>query len=102
MIGIEDPLREGIRDVVELVTKQSGITVVMCTGDAEETAKAIATNAGILTPELAQHRYACMTGSKFEEMTMGLIPDPMKIDEYKAQGKEEDCPKVVKDIKAFR
>lgn len=83
LFGIEDPLREGIREAVEICTQKSGITVVMCTGDAMETARAIALNAGILTPEQADskmHPNACMEGSTFEEMTCGLIADPALID----------------------
>lgn len=34
LFGIEDPLRNGIKEAVDTCTKKSGITVVMCTGDA--------------------------------------------------------------------
>ena len=50
IFGIEDPLRPGINEAVQTCHK-AGITVVMCTGDNLETAKAISINAGILTPE---------------------------------------------------
>jgi Ca2+-transporting ATPase len=47
--GIEDPLREGVR---EAVTKchRAGVTVKMCTGDNVLTARSIATQCGIFTP----------------------------------------------------
>lgn len=47
--GIEDPLREGVR---ESVTKchNAGVTVKMCTGDNVLTARSIASQCGIFTP----------------------------------------------------
>ncbi len=40
MVGIIDPLREGVRDAVEVLLS-SGVALKMITGDAEETAVAI-------------------------------------------------------------
>lgn len=47
VFGLQDPLRDTIRGSVEQV-EAAGITVIMCTGDNLETAKAISKNAGIL------------------------------------------------------
>ncbi|KZT01381.1 calcium-translocating P-type ATPase [Laetiporus sulphureus 93-53] len=49
IVGIEDPLREGVRDAVADCHK-AGVTVKMCTGDNILTAKSIAQQCGILTP----------------------------------------------------
>ena len=46
--GIEDPLREGVRDAV-LKCHRAGVTVKMCTGDNVLTARSIATQCGIFT-----------------------------------------------------
>ena len=40
MVGIIDPLREGVRESVEILLS-SGVGLKMVTGDAEETALAI-------------------------------------------------------------
>ena len=48
IFGIIDPLREGVRAAVE-TCDLAGVTVVMCTGDNIDTAKAISKNAGIVT-----------------------------------------------------
>lgn len=40
MVGIIDPLREGVREAVEVLLS-SGVALKMITGDAEETAVAI-------------------------------------------------------------
>jgi Ca2+-transporting ATPase len=47
--GIEDPLREGVRDAV-LKCQRAGVSVKMCTGDNVLTARSIATQCGIFTP----------------------------------------------------
>jgi len=49
IVGIEDPLREGVRDAVAKCT-HAGVTVKMCTGDNVLTARSIATQCGIFTP----------------------------------------------------
>jgi P-type Ca2+ transporter type 2C len=46
--GIEDPLREGVRDAVAKCN-QAGVTVKMCTGDNVLTARSIAAQCGIFT-----------------------------------------------------
>ena len=48
IVGIQDPLREGVRQAVETCQK-AGVTVRMVTGDNVVTAKAIATDCGIYT-----------------------------------------------------
>ena len=57
IIGIQDPLRDGIPEAVGRC-KKSGITVRMVTGDNLDTARAIAKNAGILTEIEAANKYA--------------------------------------------
>ena len=46
--GIEDPLREGVREAV-IKCHRAGVTVKMCTGDNVLTARSIATQCGIFT-----------------------------------------------------
>ncbi|KAG9300428.1 hypothetical protein G9A89_010053 [Geosiphon pyriformis] len=48
IVGIEDPLREGVREAVE-ECKKAGVVVRMVTGDNVLTAKSIATQCGIYT-----------------------------------------------------
>lgn len=45
--GMMDPPRKEIKTVIQTVTEQSGMKVVMITGDYVETAKAVATEVGI-------------------------------------------------------
>ncbi|KAK2460984.1 hypothetical protein APHAL10511_007454 [Amanita phalloides] len=49
IVGIEDPLREGVREAVFKCHK-AGVTVKMCTGDNILTARSIASQCGIYTP----------------------------------------------------
>jgi Ca2+-transporting ATPase len=50
LMGIIDPPREGVKDAIR-ICKEMGVRVVMITGDAKETAVAIAENLGILRAE---------------------------------------------------
>jgi Ca2+-transporting ATPase len=47
--GIEDPLRPGVAEAVEMCRK-AGVSVKMCTGDNVLTARSIASQCGIYTP----------------------------------------------------
>jgi Ca2+-transporting ATPase len=49
IIGIEDKLREGVRDAI-LNCQRAGVSVKMCTGDNALTARSIARQCGIFTP----------------------------------------------------
>ncbi|KAI0477499.1 hypothetical protein GGR56DRAFT_673872 [Xylariaceae sp. FL0804] len=50
MVGIQDPLREGVPDAVRLC-QSAGVVVRMVTGDNKLTAQAIAKECGILQPD---------------------------------------------------
>ena len=71
IVGIQDPLRDGVPQAVGRC-KRSGITVRMVTGDNLTTARAIAKNAGILSPRESQNEFACMEGKFFREEVGGL------------------------------
>jgi len=66
MVGIKDPLREGIKEAV-LQCHEGGVTVRMVTGDNKKTAIAIAKEAGILDPEWepSEGDYTVMEGKEF-------------------------------------
>ena len=49
IVGIEDPLRPGVRDAVSDCAG-AGVTIKMCTGDNALTARSIASQCGIYTP----------------------------------------------------
>jgi magnesium-transporting ATPase (P-type) len=50
----------------------------MVTGDNLDTAKAIALEAGLITPAQAEQQYTCMEGKEFRELCGGLkrLEDP--------------------------
>ncbi|KAJ3632087.1 hypothetical protein Zmor_022114 [Zophobas morio] len=62
-VGIIDPPRDGVSDAIKLA-KKAGIKVVMITGDHPLTAKVIADQLGILTPN-----GAVMTGDELNQIT---------------------------------
>jgi Ca2+-transporting ATPase len=69
LVGIQDPLRPGVKESVEAFRK-AGVFVRMITGDNVVTARAIARNAGILTKGGMS-----MEGPEFRKLT------PEKLDE---------------------
>ena len=74
LIGIyalQDPLRDEVVRSVRICHK-AGINVRMVTGDNIDTAKAIALEAGILTKDQMNRKYACMDGKTFREACGGL------------------------------
>ncbi|KAI8869032.1 calcium-translocating P-type ATPase [Ramicandelaber brevisporus] len=65
LFGIEDPLRDGVPEAVALCQK-AGVQVRMVTGDNIMTAKAIAGQCGIYTPD---NGGIAMTGPQFRQLT---------------------------------
>lgn len=74
MVGIKDPLREGITEAVRLCHR-GGVTVRMVTGDNKKTAIAIAKEAGILPEDWQASEGDCtvMEGREFREFVGGLV-----------------------------
>jgi magnesium-transporting ATPase (P-type) len=72
IVGLVDPLRKDVKEAVK-IAKNAGITVRMITGDNVKTAKAIATECGILTTN-----GVCLEGPDFRKLKPkeldGLLP----------------------------
>jgi len=68
IVGIQDPLRKGVRDSV-LQCQRAGVTIRMVTGDNITTARAIARNCNILTPENFAESGRAMEGPQFRKLT---------------------------------
>nr|ACC91880.2 plasma membrane Ca++ transporting ATPase 4 variant x/b [Mus musculus] len=64
VVGIEDPVRPEVPDAIAKC-KRAGITVRMVTGDNVNTARAIATKCGILTPK---DDFLCLEGKEFNSL----------------------------------
>jgi len=79
LFGIQDPLRDTVKDSVNRV-KAAGIKVIMCTGDNIDTATAISKDAGIVTEEniLANPTWSRMIGEDFRAAvgTIRKVADP--------------------------
>ncbi|XP_027631822.1 plasma membrane calcium-transporting ATPase 4 isoform X4 [Tupaia chinensis] len=64
VVGIEDPVRPEVPEAIAKC-KRAGITVRMVTGDNVNTARAIATKCGILTPG---EDFLCLEGKEFNRL----------------------------------
>lgn len=64
MVGIMDPPRDGVRESIEVLRK-SGVEVKMITGDAAETARAIASRIGL---DLVAK--SCLSGDEIDRMSI--------------------------------
>lgn len=64
VVGIEDPVRPEVPDAIAKC-KRAGITVRMVTGDNVNTARAIATKCGIITPG---DEFLCLEGKEFNRL----------------------------------
>ena len=93
MVGIKDPLRDGIADAVARCG-EGGVRVRMVTGDNKITAIAIAKEAGILPEEWEPTEGDCtvMEGKEFREFVGGLVNE----------GTEEEPDETVGNMENFR
>lgn len=102
IIGIEDPLRDGVKKAV-LTCKRAGIIVRMVTGDDIEYAKSIAVQSGIISREELDpasdnyKQYACMLGIDFAKYVGGLVkePDPDDPEKTKERVKDQEMFKAI-------
>ncbi|KAF8038331.1 hypothetical protein BT93_B0996 [Corymbia citriodora subsp. variegata] len=68
IVGIKDPCRPGVKNAVKACTL-AGVAIKMITGDNAFTAKAIATECGILGPDIENHGIEVVEGSEFRNYT---------------------------------
>jgi Ca2+ transporting ATPase len=98
IFALQDPLRE---EIVESAKQchNAGINIRMVTGDNLDTAKAIAIEAGIITPEQAEEEYVCMEGKQFRESCGGLVKlnDPSEGGRLKEEIGNKGMFRIVKD-----
>lgn len=64
-VGMADPVREGVREAVE-VCHNAGVNVIMVTGDVALTAQKVAEETGIID-DLSPNQF--LTGAEFEELS---------------------------------
>uniref|UniRef100_A0A1D1Y7D9 Calcium-transporting ATPase n=1 Tax=Anthurium amnicola TaxID=1678845 RepID=A0A1D1Y7D9_9ARAE len=93
LVGIQDPLRPGVKESVEAFRK-AGVTVRMITGDNLVTASAIARSAGILT-----QGGSAMTGPEFRKKTPEELKEIVPRLQVLARSSPTDKTIVVKWLK---
>jgi Ca2+-transporting ATPase len=95
IVGIQDPLREGVHEAVESCQK-AGVVVRMVTGDNLVTAKAIATDCGIFTPG-----GIAMEGPAFRKLSKKQMDQVIPSLQVLARSSPEDKRILVKRLKVL-
>jgi P-type Ca2+ transporter type 2C len=93
LVGLADPLRAGVPAAVSQA-QQAGVRVLMLTGDHPDTARAIATQAGLRRPEVV------MTGDELGRLDdAGWARAAAEVDVF-ARVRPEDKLRLVRALKA--
>lgn len=93
VVGIQDPLRDDVKDAVEACQK-AGIVVRMVTGDNVWTARVIALECGILSPN-----GLVMEGSTFRALSESQLVDVIPRLQVLARSSPEDKRMLVEHLK---
>jgi P-type Ca2+ transporter type 2C len=93
IVGIQDPLREGVKEAVQ-TCKNAGVRVRMVTGDNLITARAIAGECGIYTPD-----GVVMEGPAFRKLSKKDMDEVIPSLQVLARSSPEDKRKLVKRLK---
>jgi Ca2+ transporting ATPase len=107
IVGIEDPLRDGVKEAVQICQK-AGITVRMVTGDNIDYAKSIAVQSGIIRQEELDpthpdfKKYSCMLGVDFAKEVGGLTKEIDPDDPEKSKDKVVNPDKFAEISKDLR
>ena len=96
IVGIQDPLREGVSDAVRACQK-AGVFVRMVTGDNMLTARAIAQECGIYHPESGE----VMEGPTFRKLSKAEMNDVLPRLQVLARSSPEDKRILVSRLKAM-
>ncbi|KAF9514593.1 hypothetical protein BS47DRAFT_1392337 [Hydnum rufescens UP504] len=95
IVGIEDPLRAGVREAV-LDCQRAGVAVKMCTGDNVLTARSIATQCGIYTSG-----GIIMEGPAFRQLSDSALFEIVPRLQVLARSSPEDKKILVAKLKAL-
>mmetsp|Transcript_20340 Transcript_20340/g.19315 ORF Transcript_20340/g.19315 Transcript_20340/m.19315 type:complete len:104 (-) Transcript_20340:636-947(-) len=71
VFGIEDPLRDGIEEVIKRC-KEGGVTLRLITNDNFYTARGVALKVGIIDKNMGREEHVCIDGGIFREYVGGF------------------------------
>ncbi|BDA78024.1 ATPase [Leptospira kobayashii] len=93
LVGFEDPIRDSIPDAVRMA-KEAGIKVIMITGDSGETAKSIARQIGLESPDFV------ITGAEIKKMDEALFQEKILRTNIFSRVTPEDKWRIVRALRA--
>lgn len=99
VVGIADPIRDDVREAIEICKNQAGVRVIIVTGDTSGTANEIGRQVGLLGPdEPAQ----TMTGAEFAQMSDDQAKSLVADKSFKiiSRARPEDKARLVRLLQA--
>ncbi|TGN10429.1 cation-translocating P-type ATPase [Leptospira ilyithenensis] len=93
LVGFEDPIRDSIPEAVRMA-EEAGIKVIMITGDSGETAKSIARQIGLESPDIV------ITGKELKEMDDSLLKEKILRANVFSRVTPEDKWRIVRALRA--
>ncbi|CDO91918.1 unnamed protein product [Kluyveromyces dobzhanskii CBS 2104] len=101
MVGLQDPLREGVKESVQQC-QRAGVTVRMVTGDNILTARAISRNCNILSEEEYNDPECAMEGPAFRKLSYKKMLQVVPKLRVLARSSPEDKRILVETLKKMR
>ncbi|GMM38578.1 calcium-transporting ATPase [Saccharomycopsis crataegensis] len=100
IVGIQDPLREGVSEAV-VACQDAGVCVRMVTGDNLITGKSIALGCGIIRPAELDNADVCMEGPVFRKLSQSQMRKVIPGLRVLARSSPEDKRILVRELKAM-
>lgn len=93
IVGIADPVRQGVKEAIETCSHRAGVRVIMVTGDVAATAKEIGQQLSLIEPDDSEE--ACITGPEFSSMTDEQAMEVLPKLKVLSRAKPEDKARLV-------
>ena len=93
IVGIADPVREGVKEAIETCNLRAGVRVIMVTGDVAATAKEIGRQLSLITEEDSEE--VCLSGTEFCQMSDEQIMEVLPKLKVLSRAKPEDKARLV-------
>ncbi len=92
IVGISDPVRDGVKDAIKMCSHSAGVRVIMVTGDVSITAMEIGRQLSLISDS---EDGCCITGAEFAKMTDEQIIEILPSLKVLSRAKPDDKARLV-------